>query len=106
MLFCPKCGSLLVPKKEDKKTIMACPKCSYKTKETAGAAIKEEIAKPEKALEIIEEEKEVYPLVDAECPKCGHKKAYFWEIQMRAADEAATQFFKCEKCKHVWRRYG
>ena len=54
----------------------------------------------------IEEDKDTaYPLVDKECPKCGNKKAYFWEIQTRASDEPATQFFKCEKCKHTWRHY-
>ena len=56
-------------------------------------------------VEVISEEKEVLPLVSAECTKCGHSMAYHWEIQTRAADEPATRFFKCEKCKHTWREY-
>jgi DNA-directed RNA polymerase subunit M len=100
MLFCPKCGGLLVPK--DKK--MHCPKCGFKSKETETTEIKEKV-KQEKDVEVVEKETEAYPLVDQECPKCGHKKAYFWEIQTRAGDEPATQFFKCEKCKHTWRKY-
>lgn len=99
MQFCPKCGSILIPKKE----MSSCPKCSYKSKEVA-EEIKETVKKTAK-VEIIHEEKTAYPLVDQECPKCKHKKAYFWEIQTRAGDEAATQFFKCEKCKHTWRHY-
>ena len=56
-------------------------------------------------MDVIEEEATAYPLVDRTCPKCSHDKAYFWEIQTRASDEPATQFFKCEKCKHTWRHY-
>ena len=37
------------------------------------------------------------------CPKCGHTAAYFMEVQTRSADEPATLFFRCEKCKHNWR---
>lgn len=104
MQFCPKCGSILMPKKQASKTILACPRCSYKTKDIEKTEIKEKVAAT-KTLDIVEEEKEALPLVDRECPKCKHTKAYFWEIQTRAGDEAATQFFKCEKCKHTWRHY-
>lgn len=103
MQFCPKCGALLIPKKEGSKSIMACS-CGYKSKE-AGTTITESVKDKKPKLEIIEKEVEAYPLVDKECPKCGHKQAYFWEIQTRASDEPATRFFKCEKCKHVWREY-
>ena len=40
-----------------------------------------------------------------ECPKCRHKKAYYWTVQTRAGDEAETKFLKCEKCSHTWRDY-
>lgn len=104
MIFCPKCGSLLKPKQEGKKKVMACS-CGYRSTDTEGATIKEKIEKTDK-VEVVEEDKDIaYPLVDKECPKCGHKKAYFWQIQTRASDEPATQFFKCEKCKHTWRHY-
>jgi DNA-directed RNA polymerase subunit M len=104
MQFCPKCGAILLPKKDGTKTIMACS-CGYKSKE-ASATITESVKEKKPKLEIVEEEAaEAYPLVDKECPKCGHKKAYFWEIQTRASDEPATRFFKCGKCKYVWREY-
>ena len=105
MLFCPKCGSLMKPKTEGKKKMMVCS-CGYKTTEVEGATIKETVSEKVKPrMEVVEEEKGAHPLVDKVCPKCGHDKAYFWEIQTRAADEPATQFFKCEKCKHTWRHY-
>jgi len=106
MLFCPKCGSLLKPTLSGSKKLMACS-CGFKSKESTGVEIKEKLKKDTKPkLAVIEEEKEAYPLVDAKCTKCGHNKAYFWEIQTRAADEPATKFFKCEKCKHTWRDYN
>ena len=46
MLFCPKCGSLLVLKKSGSKKTMACS-CGYSTTEMADAKIKEEIEKKE-----------------------------------------------------------
>ena len=104
MIFCPKCGGLLIPKKQGNKKIIVCSKCNFKSKKNEKIEIKEKIEK-QKKVEIIEKESQAYPLVDAKCPKCGHNKAYFWEVQTRASDEPATQFFKCEKCKHTWRHY-
>ena len=104
MLFCEKCGGLLIPKQQGKKTVMYCPKCGFKSKDTETIETKETI-KQGKDIEVIDKEQESNPLVDQECPKCGHDKAYFWEVQTRAGDEPATQFFKCEKCKHTWRKY-
>ncbi len=104
MLFCPKCGSIMVPEKKGKKKVMVCS-CGYVDKKAEKVEIKEKVKK-EKEIEAIEEEVEIYPLVeDIECPKCGHTKAYFWEVQTRASDEPATKFLKCEKCKHIWRDY-
>ncbi len=94
----------MVPKKSSGKMIGVCPRCGYKSSEVHETGIKEHVAKA-KIISIVEEEKIAHPLVDAECPKCGHGQAYFWEIQTRAADEPATQFFRCEKCRHTWRRY-
>lgn len=103
-MFCQKCGALLVPKKEGKKTVLKCS-CGYVQKEKVEepVQIKEEIGEEYKKIAIVKDEDETLPLTDADCPSCGHKKAYFWMIQTRAGDEPETRFFKCEKCKHVWR---
>lgn len=101
-MFCAKCGSILIPKKEGNKTVLAC-RCGYKQK---GKIEVKEIIKHKKEIEAVEEEVEIHPLTfDVECPKCDHKKAYYWEVQTRASDEPATKFLKCEKCKHIWRDY-
>ena len=100
-MFCPKCGSILIPKKEGKNTIMKCS-CGYSSKDKIKLT---EVMKDKKEIEAIEEEIEIHPLTEEECPKCNHRKAYYWEIQTRASDEPATKFLKCEKCKHIWRDY-
>lgn len=104
-MFCPKCGALLVPKKESGKKVLGCS-CGYKNRDSDAGTLKEVVAKKSKIVEVVEEEQEVYPLVDAECPECSHKKAYFWTVQTRAGDEPETKFYKCQKCRHTWRDYN
>jgi transcription factor S len=103
MMFCPKCGSIMMPKKENNINGFSC-RCGYsENKETKKV---KEIVKGKREIEAVEHEVEVYPTTDdAECPKCGHKSATFWEVQTRASDEPATKFMKCQKCKHIWRDY-
>lgn len=105
-MFCPKCGSILIPKKVENKKVLACS-CGYKSKEKDFATIKETVKDTSKEVEVIEKDDyETLPQTDAECPKCGHKKAYYWLVQTRASDEPETKFLKCEKCKHTWRDYN
>ncbi len=103
MMFCPKCGSLLKTKLERGKTIMHCS-CGYSSKNLDNTEIKEKVDIPQSKIEIVEEEVEVYPITDEViCDKCGNRKAYYWLVQMRAGDEGESKFYKCTKCKHVWR---
>ena len=102
VMFCPKCGSLLMPKDVNKKRVMACS-CGYRSG-SGDFSIAETVKSKEKRLEVVEEQ-ETLPITDAQCPKCGHPKAYYWMKQTRAADEAETRFFRCEKCRNAWRDY-
>ncbi len=104
-MFCPKCGALLVPKKVSGKKVMGCS-CGYSSKEKSETKITDDVSSSEPMVEVVEKDFEAMPLVDMECPKCKHKKSYFWEVQTRASDEPATKFYKCEKCKHIWRDYS
>ena len=106
-MFCPKCGSILMPKKEGSKRILSCA-CGFKSKDVKGATIKEEKLEKVKELEVVDPkgELETLPKMDTECPECGHKKGYFWLVQTRASDEPETKFIKCEKCLHTWRDYS
>ena len=40
---------------------------------------------------------------DATCPNCSFRKAYFYQVQIRSADEPMTVFYKCADCGHQWR---
>lgn len=103
MLFCPKCKSLLRPINKGNQRVIGCS-CGYVAEKGQSLTIKEQ-GKKDEDITVIEKEVETKPLVDAHCPKCGHKKAYFWSIQTRASDEPETRFFKCQKCQHTWREY-
>ena len=106
-MFCPKCGSILVPKKEDTKKVLVCS-CGYKTTDTKSAIIRETIRSKVQLIEVVSDktELETLPKMNVECPKCKHNSAYYWLVQTRAGDEPETRFNKCVKCGNVWRDYG
>jgi len=115
MEFCPKCGTRLAPtkKKKGKKStlILSCPKCSYK-KPAAGpvAAVSKTIEhSPQELIAVIGKEEQklrTLPTVKIECPKCGNRVAYVWQVQTRGSDESSTQFFRCTKCNYTFREYS
>ncbi len=103
-MFCPKCGLLMKPKKQNDKKVMVCS-CGFVDKKPEAVKLSEDV-KQGKGIEVVEQlDYETLPMMKAECPKCGHMKAYYWLQQTRAGDEAETRFLKCEKCKHNWREY-
>ncbi len=100
-MFCPKCGSILRPETKNGKKIMSCT-CGYNDSNINQFKISETI-KDNSDIEVVDKEVEVHPKTKTDCSKCGHNIAYYWTIQTRAGDEAETEFYKCEKCKHTWR---
>ena len=102
MEFCPKCGSILVQKTKN----AGCPRCGYSTKGKLKIKTSEKMNKGKDIAIIKKKEGEIHPIIEAECKKCKNKKAYFWTLQTRAADESETKFFKCTKCGHTWRSYN
>lgn len=103
-MFCPKCGSVLLPKKEGSKKILVCS-CGYKTSKIEQPKITETLEKTEHKVEVIEEKINILPKTKVKCENCGHDTAFFWTMQTRAGDESETKFLKCEKCDHIWRDY-
>lgn len=104
-MFCSKCGSILLPKKEGNKKILACS-CGYKTDNLKQAKVKETFTKKSLKVEVINKGAlETLPKTKVQCPKCGHNTAYYWLVQTRAGDEPETKFLRCEKCEHTWRDY-
>lgn len=101
MLFCPKCKSIMIPREEKGKKFAVCS-CGHRS--DAEMTLKEK-GKQSEEVAVVDSDIEVLPLTDAKCPKCGNLKAYFWTQQTRSADEPETCFFKCQKCKKMWRSY-
>ncbi|MDD5331764.1 MAG: transcription factor S [Candidatus Nanoarchaeia archaeon] len=103
MMFCQKCGSVLVPGRDKDGIILKC-KCGYNSRARKNVLITEEVKLGrEDKIELVDKKIETLPKTKEECPKCGNNTAYFWTIQTRAADEAETRFFECTKCKNRWR---
>ncbi len=117
MEFCPKCGSRLEFKKPktDKAAslTLVCPKCGYKKQESP-QKVEPKIGKtiqhnPQQFVAVIGKEEQklrTLPTVKIECPKCGNKTAYVWQVQTRSSDESSTQFMRCTKCDHTFREYS
>lgn len=106
MMFCPKCKSILIPKKNGRITEMKCS-CGFKTTKKDNLVLKEQIKLSKKdEIEVVDKKTETLPKTKEECPKCKNKTAYYWIVQTRAGDEAATRFFKCTKCGYTWREYS
>src|SRR3989344_680495 len=103
MLFCPKCHGILTPKKSGRNIKMVCT-CGFTSKKKENMIIKEKMDLG-KRIEVIDKKVETLPKTREKCPKCNNEEAYWWIVQTRSADEAATRFFKCTKCSHTWREY-
>ncbi len=113
MDFCPKCSSILTPQKKGKSRVLVCRSCGYTkhiSSKSEGTPLISENFNHETDVEtIVIDEKSAnlrtMPTVRAICPKCGHKVAYYWQVQTRAGDEGMTTFYRCVKCKQTWREY-
>jgi DNA-directed RNA polymerase subunit M len=115
MEFCPKCGTRLIsrPEQKAKKDVfhLVCPKCGYKkkTEDKSPVASKTMDRSPQESIAIIgkkEQKLRTLPIVRIECPKCGNNNAYAWQVQTRGTDESSTQFFRCTKCNYTFREYS
>ncbi len=100
MDFCPKCGAVLIQKRKN----YGCPRCDYSTKDKVRIKTSEKMEELSK-IPVIKKEISVYPKIGMKCKKCGNNEAYFWAVQMRAADEAEVKFFKCTKCEYTHKEY-
>lgn len=110
--FCPNCSNLLRKRILKGISYLIC-NCGFKKelKEYKETELKKIIQKKEAELNhnlIIVPNKNdilIYPKVDNICPKCGYKKAVYWQEQTLSADEPSTSFFRCLNCNRVWREY-
>ncbi|EEQ40746.1 putative DNA-directed RNA polymerase III subunit [Clavispora lusitaniae] len=106
--FCPYCSNmLLVSQGEDNCNRLYCPTCPYEFR-ISGFQMFERKMLPRKDVDDVLGGDGAWDNVDqtaAQCPidSCGNDKAYFFQLQIRSADEPMTTFYKCTKCSHQWR---
>lgn len=109
LLFCPTCGNVLIVEEGQKCMRFACNTCPYvhnitrKVNNRKYPKLKEvdDVLGGAAAWENVDSTAET-------CPKCGHPRAYFMQIQTRSADEPMTTFYKCcnAQCGHRWRDWN
>lgn len=114
MKFCPRCGSLMMPRRENGKVVFVCPNCGYREEASSSdpggqlMVLRQKIEHSEKEKIIVVDtstKTQSLPKTRAICPRCGYHEAYYWVVQTRRADEPPTRFYKCVRCGYVWREY-
>ena len=60
MMFCPKCGSILRPKKDKTKKVLYCS-CGYTAKDIKDTLIQETVTSEKKEIEVVPEEENTLP---------------------------------------------
>ncbi|VDO69248.1 unnamed protein product [Schistosoma mattheei] len=110
VLFCPLCHSLLMIEESAHCYSLNCsaPLCSYRWFVTQPLVLEHKprqdvrLRLEEDAVFSVEDEYSSSAQTDEKCPKCGHTRAYFVQMQTRSADEPSTTKYSCMKCHHIW----
>ncbi|OHT11299.1 hypothetical protein TRFO_19276 [Tritrichomonas foetus] len=102
--FCPACGNLLLIDSSAQETRLRCRSCTFDMEFTKTKIQNAEIHPLDVASFVIDDNNMDFKnTTSCRCEKCGNTEAYFNEVQIRSADEPATLFFCCTKCKFRWR---
>ncbi len=98
---------LPVDEGKDGKIKIACRKCGAKDVSRDGFTTTKSFSQAESAIPVVDSEREMKNVskIAVECPRCKNIGAIWWMLQTRAADEAATTFYKCIKCSYTWKAY-
>ncbi|KAK0436910.1 hypothetical protein EV421DRAFT_1829996 [Armillaria borealis] len=104
MLFCPTCANLLVISSEKGFNKWACNTCPYEFPITKQMTSRTRLKRKE--IDDVLGGDQAWEHADAtqaSCGKCNNDKAYFYQLQIRSADEPMTTFYRCTACTHQWR---
>ncbi|KAJ3433691.1 DNA-directed RNA polymerase iii subunit rpc10 [Anaeramoeba flamelloides] len=108
--FCSVCGNLLLltySAGEVGDIILVCQTCPYQKKVRKTQIFNVPLPKIEEKMMLIGEDsfEGAQTTNNASCPKCGGSKAWFFQLQIRSADESPTTFFKCanKACSIKWK---
>ncbi|KAK7205237.1 hypothetical protein BZA70DRAFT_279377 [Myxozyma melibiosi] len=108
LTFCPDCSNLLTISRSSAGNYrFECKSCPYEFPIHEKMEIYERRAMKRKQLDDILGGAGAWDNADqtaAQCPKdCGNDRAYYFQLQIRSADEPMTTFYRCTNCFHQWR---
>ncbi|RDX53466.1 hypothetical protein OH76DRAFT_1432507 [Lentinus brumalis] len=111
MLFCPNCANLLVISAETGYNKWACNTCAYEFPLTKQACrpfsrMTSRTKLKRKVVDDVLGGEDQWKHADsttATCPKCDNGRAYFYQLQIRSADEPMTTCSRCTACGNNWR---
>ncbi|RMJ28166.1 hypothetical protein PHISP_00943 [Aspergillus sp. HF37] len=113
LTFCPNCSNALTISRADPTpehplgaNRFECRTCPYQY--FLEKAYFEETEMKQKEVEDVQGGKEEFANADsmeAQCPAedCNGERAYYFQLQIRSADEPMTTFLKCTSCGTTWR---
>ncbi|KAG5178643.1 hypothetical protein JKP88DRAFT_158516 [Tribonema minus] len=110
MLFCPTCGNLLMVEAATRGgQRFACQTCPYVHPLGQGGKVTKALTLQRKEVDDVLGGADAWVNVDkapvacADCKDPGKgKEAYFFQAQLRSADEPMTVFYKCVDCGFRW----
>ncbi|KAK9472371.1 DNA-directed RNA polymerase [Dipodascopsis tothii] len=108
LTFCPNCSNLLlISRAETGMFRFECRTCPYDFPIREHTKIYGTRELQRKQIDAVLGGDDAWKNADqttAQCPQeCGNTKAYFFQLQIRSADEPMTTFLRCTQCFHQWR---
>ncbi|AJU70499.1 DNA-directed RNA polymerase III core subunit RPC11 [Saccharomyces cerevisiae] len=105
--FCPSCNNMLLITSGDNGVYtLACRSCPYEFP-IEGIEIYDRKKLPRKEVDdVLGGGWDNVDQTKTQCPNydtCGGESAYFFQLQIRSADEPMTTFYKCVNCGHRWK---
>ncbi|KAI4158964.1 MAG: hypothetical protein LQ342_006998 [Letrouitia transgressa] len=113
LLFCPVCSNSLIVSRSDPsdefpggQNRLECRSCPYQF--LIKDRVYERTEFKRKEVEDVIGGKDAWANVDktdAQCPRegCDGSEAFFYQVQIRSADEPMTTFYKCTICGQRWK---
>ncbi|EEA27529.1 RNA polymerase III subunit [Talaromyces pinophilus] len=113
LTFCPHCSNALTVSRADPSTAypmgvnrFQCRTCPYQF--VIDRLYVEEKVLKQKEVEVVFNDEEMFKNADklpVQCPSdtCNGEYAYFYQLQIRSADEPMTTFLRCTTCAKTWR---
>ncbi|KAK9897918.1 putative Rpc11-DNA-directed RNA polymerase III subunit C11 [Cystobasidium minutum MCA 4210] len=108
MIFCPTCANMLTLAKSNQDDYrFTCASCPYEYPMRGKQYVETNYLTRKQADDVLggEDSWKNVDSIEATCPKCDHRRAFYMQIQIRSADEPSTTFYRCTRpeCAHQWK---